>query len=381
MIIKEVKARKILNSRKEPAIEVIINNKYSASTPSGASTGTHEVKAFTKDVNDSCFYINHKATLKGLKFETFDDLEQIDSLLPKIGGNAVLAIQYAILREMSNNEVWKFLNPHSRSIPMPLGNVIGGGKHTKKRSTSIQEFLLMPRAMSIRDNIAVMRHVHEKAAKELKLKEMTDEGAWISSLSDTEVLEYLHKTLSNVENTMGIKVNFGIDMASSSFWDGKYYVYKNIVKDKGAKLNMAQQIEFVNKIVKDHFLCYVEDPLNEDDFDGFSRIKKTTLVCGDDLVTTNMERLKQAIKSKSINCMIIKPNQIGSIIQTRKVVDFAKANDIITVISHRSGETMDTMIADLAVAWEIPYIKTGIHGKERECKLQRLADIEGIMHG
>jgi enolase len=79
--------------------------------------------------------------------------------------------------------------------------------------------------------------------------------------------------------------------------------------------------------------------------------------------------------------MIIKPNQIGSIIQTRKVVDFAKANDIITVISHRSGETMDTMIADLAVAWEIPYIKTGIHGKERECKLQRLADIEGIMHG
>ena len=293
----------------------------------------------------------------------------------------MLAIQYAILREMSNNEVWKFLNPHSRSIPMPLGNVIGGGKHTKKRSTSIQEFLLMPRAMSIRDNIAVMRHVHEKAAKELKLKEMTDEGAWISSLSDTEVLEYLHKTLSNVENTMGIKVNFGIDMASSSFWDGKYYVYKNIVKDKGAKLNMAQQIEFVNKIVKDHFLCYVEDPLNEEDFDGFSRIKKTTLVCGDDLVTTNMERLKQAIKSKSINCMIIKPNQIGSIIQTRKVVDFAKANDIITVISHRSGETMDTMIADLAVAWEIPYIKTGIHGKERQCKLQRLADIEGIMHG
>jgi len=381
MIIKEVKARKILNSRKEAAIEVTINSKYSASAPSGASTGIHEVKAFAKDVNDSCFYINHKSALKGMKFETFEDLEQIDSLLPKIGGNAVLAIQYAILREMSSNEVWKFLNPHSRSIPMPLGNVIGGGKHTKRHSTSIQEFLLMPRALSIRDNISVMRHVHEKAAKELKLKEMTDEGAWISSLSDTEVLEYLHKLLLNVENTQGIKVNFGIDMAASSFWDGKHYFYRNIVKDKGAKLNTARQIEFVNKMVKDHFLCYVEDPLNEEDFDGFSKIKKTTLVCGDDLVTTNMERLKEAIKHKSINCMIIKPNQIGSIILTKKVVEFAKANEIVTVISHRSGETMDTMIADLAVAWEIPFIKTGIHGKERECKLQRLADIEGIMHG
>ncbi|MFH1065390.1 MAG: enolase C-terminal domain-like protein [Nanoarchaeota archaeon] len=377
MIIKEVRARKILNSRKEPAIQVTINKHFSASAPSGASTGIHEVKAFTKDVNDSCFYINHKATLKGLKFETFDDLEQIDSLMPKIGGNAVLALQYAILREMSNNEVWKFLNPHSRSIPMPLGNVIGGGKHTKKQSTSIQEFLLMPRALSIRDNIAVMRHVHKNIAKELKTKEMTDEGAWIPNGSDNAVLEYLHKLLSNIENTQGIKVNLGVDMAASGFWDGNNYNYRNFTKHTAAKLAPKQQIEFVNEIIKEHFLCYVEDPLQEEDFDGFSRVKKTTLVCGDDLVTTNMERLKEALKHKSINCMIIKPNQIGSIIQTKKVVDFAKANEIVTVISHRSGETMDTMIADLAVAWEIPYIKTGIHGKERECKLQRLAEIEG----
>lgn len=381
MIIKEVRARKILNSRKEAAIEVTINNKHSASTPSGASTGKHEVKAFAKDVNDSCFYINHKATLKGLKFSTFEDLEQIDSLMPKIGGNAVLALQYAILREMSNNDVWRFLNPHSRSIPMPLGNVIGGGKHTKRHSTSIQEFLLMPRALSIRDNIAAMRAIHEKIAKDLKAREMTDEGAWIPAMSDKETLEYLHKLLSNVENTHGIKVNLGIDMAASSFWDGKYYNYRNMANGKAAKLTNKQQVEFVNLIIKEHFLCYVEDPLQEEDFEGFSKIKRTTLVCGDDLVTTNLERLKEAIKHKAINCMIIKPNQIGSIVQTKKVVDYAKANDIVTVISHRSGETMDTMISDLAVAWEIPYIKTGIHGKERECKLQRLADIEGQING
>ncbi|MDD4878214.1 MAG: enolase C-terminal domain-like protein [Candidatus Nanoarchaeia archaeon] len=379
MIIKEVRARKILNSRKEPAIEVIINNKYSASTPSGASTGIHEVKAFAKDVNDSCFYINHKAALKGLKFNSFDDLEQIDSLLPKIGGNAVLAIQYAILREMSNNEVWRFLNPHSRSIPMPLGNVIGGGKHTRRHSTSIQEFLLMPRALSIRDNISAMRAIHEKVQKELKLRELTDEGAWVPNGSDKAVLEYLHKFLSNVENTHGIKVNFGVDMAASSFWDGKHYNYRNLANGKSAKLTPKQQIELVNMIAKEHFLCFVEDPLQEEDFDGFSKIRQTTLVCGDDLVTTNLERLKEALKHKAINCMIIKPNQIGSIIQTKKVVDFAKANEIVTVISHRSGETMDTMISDLAVAWEIPYIKTGIHGKERECKLQRLADIEAVI--
>ncbi len=376
MIVKELKARIILNSRKEKAIEVTVNKQFTASAPSGASIGKHEVKAFAKDVKSSCDYINFKSKIRGMQFEEFSDLEQLDELISVIGGNAVLAVQYAILREISNNEVWKFLNPHSRSIPMPLGNVIGGGKHTKRHSTSIQEFLLMPRALSIRDNISAMRVIHENIAKELKLREMTDEGAWIPNGSDKAVLEYLHKLLSNVENTSGIKVNLGIDMAASSFWDGKYYKYRNI-DGKAAKLDRKSQIAFVNKIIKDNFLCYVEDPLEEEDFDGFSKIMKTTLVCGDDLVTTSLERLKEAIRHNSINCMIIKPNQIGSITKTKRVVDFARANDIATVISHRSGETMDTMISDLAVAWEIPYIKTGIHGKERECKLQRLVEIEG----
>lgn len=379
MIVKELKARIILNSRKEKAIEVTVNNKYKASTPSGASKGTHEVKAFAKDVKSSCDYLNFKSKIKEMSFEEFSDLEQLDSLIPTIGGNAVLAAQYAILRAMAGNQVWSFLNPKSRAIPMPLGNVIGGGKHTKTLSTSIQEFLLMPRALTMKENFAAMKGLHKKIGKATNAKTMTDEGAWIPSMPDLKALEFLRKYLSDLNNTSGLKINFGLDMAASSFWDGKkYYAYRNL-DGKTAKVDRKSQIAFVNKIIKDNFLCYVEDPLEEEDFDGFSRILKTTLVCGDDLVTTNLERLKEALKHRSINCMIIKPNQIGSVTLTKKVVDFANAHDIVTVISHRSGETMDTMIADLAVAWKIPYIKTGIHGRERECKLQRLVEIENSL--
>ncbi|HII14852.1 MAG TPA: hypothetical protein HA362_00910 [Nanoarchaeota archaeon] len=380
MIIREVKARQILNSRKEPAIEVTIDRQFSASAPSGASTGVHEVKAFAKDVKYACDFINFKSKVKGMRFSSFNDLEQIEELIPVIGGNPVLAIQYAVLREMAGDEVWKFLNPHSRSIPFPLGNVIGGGKHTKMLSTSMQEFLLMPRALSIKENIEVMNYLHRKTGKDIRARQMTDEGAWIPSMSDMQALDYMRKALSDVKDTMGVKVNFGVDMAASSFWDGKHYKYRNL-DGKAAKVDSKSQVAFVNKMVRENFLCYVEDPLHEEDFSGFSKIMKTTLVCGDDLVTTNLERLKEAIKNKSLNCMIIKPNQIGSIVQTKKVVDYAKEHDIVTVISHRSGETMDAMISHLAAAWEIPYIKCGIFGREREAKLNELVKIEGQMRG
>jgi len=375
MIIKEVKAREILNSRKEPTIEVVVNKKFVASAPSGASKGTHEVAAFTKGVTFSVDYINKARWLQGMRFEEFDDLSVLDKLIPLIGGNAVIAIQYALLKAMSDGNVWRFLNPYARSLPTPLGNVIGGGKHTKELSTDIQEFLLVPRSKRFYDRAFINNYLHKKIGKMLKAKNITDEGAWVTSLSNIEVLELLNNLLSSAE--IDIKVELGVDMAATSIWNGKRYCYRNFSKTKKkTNLTSAEQVDFVNSIINEYNLCYVEDPLHEEDFSNFAKISKRALVCGDDLITTNLERLKKAVKHNSVNCIIIKPNQIGSVVKAKEVVDFAKKKDITTVISHRSGETMDATIAHLVVAWEIPYIKCGIFGKERQAKLNELVKIE-----
>jgi len=169
-------------------------------------------------------------------------------------------------------------------------------------------------------------------------------------------------------------------MAASTFFDGKEYIYKNLPQ----RLNPEKQLSYVSNLIKAHNLFYVEDPFHEDDFEGFAKLirkmKSNCLIVGDDLTATNLERLKKAVEMKSINAVIIKPNQNGSLLRTKEVIDFAKANNIIPIISHRSGETSDSMIADLAVAWEIPFIKTGILGKERMAKLNRLMHIEREMN-
>lgn len=376
MKIKHIKAKIIANSRHKPAIEVIINKKYKASAPSGASTGSTEVKTFQKSIDHAINFINTNEEFKGLKFEEFEDLEFFDKFISTMGGNPVIALQFAVLKAMSQNKIWKFLNPQAKKLPLPVGNVIGGGQHTDKLSNDIQEFLLIPKSKKFYDNAFVNSYIHKNIRTKINAKYKTDEGAWITPLSNIEVLKFLNDFLKP-ENTLGIKVDLGLDMAATSFFRGKNYFYKNFSKHvKKRKLDKKQQIKFVNEIVNDYKLKYVEDPLQENDFEGFSKISKKTLVCGDDLITTNLERLKKAKRQNSVNCIIIKPNQIGSIIKTKEVVDFAKKNNIKTIISHRSGETMDTTISHLAVAWEIPYLKCGIFGKERKAKLNEIINIE-----
>ncbi len=380
MKIKQIKAKKILNSRNEQTIEIIVNKKYSASAPSGASTGSTEVKAYAKSLDDSIKLIN-EGKLIGLTFEEFSDLSALHTLLPELGGNPVIAIQFALLKAMSDNNIWKFLNPGAESLPVPVGNVIGGGLHTKKDSTDIQEFLLIPNARTFSENHYVNNYLHSKIGKLLKTSKVTDEGAWIPSMSNEEVFEFLYNLLKDNDNSLGIKVDFGVDMAASSFFNGQEYAYKNFSAQKPERsLSKKEQVTYVNRLISQYRLKYFEDPLAEDDFEGFSKISKKTLVCGDDLITTNLERLKKAVEKDAVNCVIIKPNQIGSIVKTKQVVDFAHKHNITTIISHRSGETMDATIADLAVAWNIPYIKTGIYGKERKAKLLRLKEIEEDMN-
>ena len=375
MIIKEVKARKIKTSNGNDTIEITINKKYTASSPLGTSTGEHEVEPFHKKGVDFCIKaINNSKELLGSSFDGFEELNIIEKHFKHLGGNSVLALQYAILRAMADNEVWKFLNPNADKMPIPLGNVIGGGAHFNGKAADFQEYLLVPKAGNFADNAFANSYIHKQVGREYPNAKKTMEGAYGLNFNNVRVLDFLKKIIIKTEKELGFKIGIGIDVAASSFFKNNKYNYKNHSYFASKKsLTKKEQIEFINKLAAEHDIEYLEDPLHENDFNGFKEIK-AKLVCGDDLICTNLERLKKA--AGKINAVIIKPNQMGSITKTKEVVDFAVENGITPVMSHRSGETMDTMISHLAVAWEIPYIKLGIYGKERAAKIKELIRIE-----
>ncbi len=378
MKIKEVEAYIIKNSRGEDAVEVRVNKRYVAAAPSGASTGKFEVKAFPKKgIKFSVGCVNNFKDLKGMKFDEFGDLAFFDDFIQTWGGNTVMAVQSAVLKAMSENKVWKFLNPKAKKMPTPLGNCIGGGMHTRKKGEDVQEFLLIPSGKTFEEKMVLNDYVYRKIGKALGVKQRTDEGAFMPKMTDSETYEFLYSFLNNYENTLHSRVRFGIDLAASSLWSGRFYTYKSFSKERKMKKFLREDhIDYINELIRKYKLGYVEDGMHENDFVGFSMLNKKTLVCGDDLIVTNVERLKEAIKHDSVNCIIVKPNQIGSLIKTKEVVDLARKNDINMVMSHRSGETMDATISHLAVGWGIPYIKTGIYGPERRVKLKELLKIE-----
>lgn len=379
MKLKRVKAEKILNSRRQPTIQITVNGKYSAAAPSGASTGEHEIQAYPKEGIDYAIkFINSYKGFQEMKIERFEDLQVIEDFLPILKGNPIIALEFAILKAVSDNKIWKFLNPNADSIPMPLGNVIGGGAHVKNgERPDIQEFLLLPRTRSFKEAKFVNEYIHRIVGKKLGIKKMTDEGAWSPKLDTISILDLLQETIEKVQEELGTKVSLGLDVAASEFFKNSQYKYSNYSKENSKRsMNRKEQVSFMELLIKKYDLKYVEDPFQQNDFESFKELKNKTscLICGDDLTTTNLERLQKA--KDCINSVIIKPNQIGSLLKTREAVMFAKKNDITPVISHRSGETMDATISHLAVAWGIPIIKCGIYGKERQAKLKELLKIE-----
>ncbi|MFH1210415.1 MAG: hypothetical protein V1645_00715 [archaeon] len=378
MKIKKLVARDIPDSRGNPTIEVTVNKKYSASCPSGASTGKHEVSAFlVGGPLVSTKFLNNYDGFKDMEFEKFEDLQQVESIMPSVGGNTVVALQVAILRAMSDNDVWHFLNPKAQYLSIPLGNCVGGGAHTKFASTDFQEFLLLPRSKTLHDAVFANEWVYNHVGKKLNVKQKTDEGAWSLYSDAASVLTVLRKTADEAYDELGVRVDLGLDIAASRLYQGIMYNYKFFSSSTRArKLSREEHFGYVADLIKEFDLRYVEDPMQEEDFDGFRGYLrfKNLLVCGDDLVCTNMERLKKAVGR--INAVIVKPNQVGSIVKAKEVVDFARANDITPVISHRSGETMDAWLSHLAVGWQIPIIKCGIFGKERVAKLKELKRIQ-----
>jgi len=401
-------ARKILNSRKEETIAVIVESnkiKAEASAPSGKSKGRHEVKDFSsRGIDFSVSFLNvlgKKLINEKIKFESFEDLEKIEELVKKhdhtknlsfIGGNALYALEAAILKAIAasqGKELWQFLykGKGKPKIPKLLGNCIGGGVHVRQeKRTDFQEFLLMPNTKLFFDAYFINLQAYNEAKKILAEKDkawkrtLTDENALAATINNEAVLELLQEIKQKIKDKFDIELKLGIDIAASSFWNAGKYRYKNFSKtNKENALTKEKQIAYIAELAKKYSIIYLEDPLHEEDFEGFHRLRKKlhrVLVCGDDLTCTNTERVKEAIKTRAISALIIKPNQIGSLIETKKVLDLAKEHKIITIISHRSGETMDNMIAHLAIGWQIPIIKTGILGKERLAKLNELLRIE-----
>jgi len=389
MIIKEVKARAVLDSRKEKTIQIIIKTPkrvFKTSAPEGKSVGKYEAKPYLKNLNSDIKIINSFDISKfnKLNISSFSDLLKVERLIKnKIGANSLYALEASMLKALAyenKKELWEFLSSKSKpTFPRPIGNAIGGGLHSKGidgKKPDFQEFLFISDSKTVKECVETNNLAYKLMRNLLNASNRNDEGAWETGNTNEEVLEIMNEVKETIRQKYNQRIEIGVDVASSSFYKKGFYEYKN----PKMKLNKQKQIDYLFELIKRYNLFYIEDGLEENDFAGFASLtKKRCFIVGDDLTATNPKRLKQAISMKSINAIIVKPNQIGSLIKVKEVIDLAKENNIKTIISHRSGETKDNTIADLGVGWDCDFIKTGIYGSVREAKLKRVMRIERKM--
>jgi len=368
-MIKDIILSEIYNSCKEKTIQISIkteNGTFSASPPSGTSKGNYESKTLDVKLIKKRFPKTKMKFIGRREVEVDDIIERMG--IERIGANLSIAMSIAALRAISNNNPYHFLNPHARNFPFPLGNAMGGGAHSGYLSE--QEFLVLPvRAKSIKEaketNLSIWKEV------EYYLKPFivgrNRENAWMCNLNDLKSLEYL----TNIAEEFEARV--GIDFAANNIYNNGRYYYKHPDRNFSAE----EQLDFVLDLIKTYKLVYVEDPFHENDLKHFAELAKKAkcLITGDDLFATQPSRLRLGIKRKAGNAIIIKPNQAGNLHKTLETVMLAKKARYTIVVSHRSCETNDSFIADLALGINAPIIKCGIYGKEREAKLNRLIEI------
>ena len=377
MKINSVSGRAILDSRKEKTILVSISTdvgSFSASAPTGKSTGKHEAKTYRKNLEgdikklkDFSDYFSEE------EFTCFDCLEKVEETLDRqIGGNTMFALESAVLKAIASEkgkEVWELINPKAKRHPFLLGNVIGGGKHSSsERKPDFQEFLLISKSLEKLKRAKVEAEELLKKFDDKFKSKKNDENAWMTSLNEKIVLDIMYRLKNK------FKIQIGLDIAASSYYKRKKYHSLNPKLDRDAE----EQLGYVSNLVKNYEILYIEDGFGEDEFEDFAKLLKkfpNRLIVGDDLTTTNLKRLEKAIDKKSISGIIVKPNQIGSLVEVKKVCELARENKIKIVFSHRSGETEESILADLAFGFGADYFKCGIDGKEREAKLERLGKI------
>jgi enolase len=394
-LIESALARKILDSRGNATVEVEIltENGYGlVAAPSGASTGEHEVQAFPEGGVDASLrafedeVVNQLIGMDATEQKAMDSLlHQIDGTpnFSRIGGNLAVAISLATARAAATTlgmPLYQYVGGSLASeIPKPLGNLIGGGRHAIG-GTDIQEFLVISTSGSVLKNVFGNTKAHKMVGQALKERfpgtaiGRGDEGAWVAALSNEDALVLLVEVCDKVSSEVGFNIEPALDIAASEFYvNGKY-------KYRDKELSPEQQVDFMADLVEQHGLHILEDPLEQNDFEGYARLTELvghkTLVVGDDLYVTNKERLMRGIEMGATNAILIKPNQIGTLTDTRETVELAKRNGYETVISHRSAETPDDTIAHLGVAFGSYAIKTGAVGGERIAKLNELIRIE-----
>ena len=400
-VIEDVQVRKILDSRGNPTIEVDVitwNGFGRAAAPSGASTGSREVIPFPDGGVDLVVREMEEFIASELIGMDAEDLTTIDEVLKEIdgtenfsaiGGNTTVAVSMAVAKAAAksyNMPLYKYIGGNLvNELPFPLGNMMNGGAHAGTNAPDIQEFLVVPvGATTVADAVFANASVHKRLKELIQTKDSNftggkgDEGGWVPNITNDAALEIQSKACEEVSDELGIEIRPSLDMAASELWNASEQKY--VYAQDGVKRDTGDQIDFVKEIIDTYKIFYVEDPFDESDFEGFSQLTSKVggkcLICGDDLFVTNKELLAKGIEMKAANAIIIKPNQIGSLTETYATVKLAKENNVVPVVSHRSGETTDETIAHLAVGFAAPLIKTGAIGGERIAKLNELIRIE-----
>ena len=393
--ITDVRLRRVLDSRGNATVEADVTTESGgfgrAAAPSGASTGEHE--AIELPANEAIAQAREHAVPR-LEEEVFaGNQRDVDAVLhaadgtddfSKIGANSAVAISMAAAKagaDVLGAPLYQHLGGTFRGdqFPTPLGNVVGGGEHAAE-ATNIQEFLSAPvGAPSVTEAVFANAKVHARIQEILHEDDIPtnkgDEGAWAPPIGDAKAFDVVDQATSDVSDELGFEIGFGLDMAAAELYEDGEYVYEG--EDNRST---EEQIEYVTEMVEEYDLVYVEDPLDENAFEAWADLTENvgdqTLICGDDLYVTNVERLQDGIDEDSSNSILIKPNQIGTLSDAVDAIELGAANGIQSVVSHRSGETEDTTIAHLAVGTGAPYIKTGTVGGERTAKLNELIRIE-----
>jgi enolase len=409
-IIEDIVARQILDSRGNPTVEVDVileNGVYGrAAVPSGASTGEHEAVELRDNDND--FYLG-KGVLKAvdnvndiiadelLGFDVFDQVKLDNFLIEldgthnksNLGANAILGVSMAAARAAANAlgvPLYRYLGGvNAKILPLPMMNIINGGSHADS-NVDLQEFMIMPAgADTFSDAVRMGAEIFHNLKKVLKSKgyntAVGDEGGFAPNLkSNEEAIEVILEAIEKSGLTPGEDVLIALDPASSEFYNKETGLYE-FKKSDGSKRTSAQMVEFWKEWCDKYPIISIEDGMAEDDWDGWALLTETigdrVQLVGDDLFVTNTERLARGIELGVANSILIKVNQIGTLTETLDAIEMAHKNGYTAVISHRSGETEDTTIADIAVATNAGQIKTGsLSRTDRIAKYNQLLRIE-----
>ena len=408
--ITKIRGRQILDSRGNPTVEVDVfcgDIMGRAAVPSGASTGEYEAvelrdggdKYLGKSVTKAVKNVNNIIS-KELVGKSCNDQAGIDQFLidldgtnnkSNLGANAILGVSLAcahLASKISNEPLYKYLGGQEANLlPVPMMNIINGGSHSDA-PIAFQEFMIRPvGADSFSESLRYGAEIFHTLKSIIKSKKLStavgDEGGFAPNFTGgtEEAIDTILHSIDKAGFSVGKDITLAMDCAASEFYkDGKYN-YKIFEGDNGHIRDSAEQVEYLKSLVDQYPIDSIEDGCDENDWDGWNMLTKeigdSCQLVGDDLLVTNLKYLKRAIKEKSANSILIKPNQIGTLTETINAINLAKESGWTAVVSHRSGETEDTTISDIAVGLNVGQIKTGsLSRSDRIAKYNQLLRIE-----